>query len=495
MKLLDVSKDYFSGFQDISNYKENDAKSNLLAAVKILSYFTVIIPLGFSALYGISSLYGRVNNNQNVTKPSPYIAVDFNQQAQKILGTNTTPTSPVSTPSDKSKIEALAIEDPVSSSLNSKVDSSETIAPILTQDSPDEISEVEELTLPVNSAEDSSEIKDSTLAIADSQADFSNLPEVDLSEVLNAYDYDYQPLANQENLLHYRLSEDYKRHAKTARIYYNTNQLTKTDALRIIFQREPTNIEMGNDQYNKEHLEELFGYRQGIYNDISAKKTDGSLFKELPNSAMVYSETYLWDPPGGENKKEVACLSLPAPALDSVKQPHYDYYMKTGRLDAKKYENEIAFLFRSIEKVVRDHKDTAFDGKGIKRLVLSKFGQGAFLTALSGIDRQIAQNAYKQQMAIFLDRVKDVDLEIVMSEYFLPSNGWHDHMIIGDIIETGQERDLIINAWDPHSAPGNGNDADRSFDGAMGKGSGILLTQTSWLNKTLRSPDSAIPVT
>ncbi|MFV0339736.1 MAG: hypothetical protein ACK5MA_03770, partial [Parachlamydiaceae bacterium] len=65
-----------------------------------------------------------------------------------------------------------------------------------------------------------------------------------------------------------------------------------------------------------------------------------------------------------------------------------------------------------------------------------------------------------------------------------------ENMIIGDIVDTAQEGDLIVNAWDPHSAPGNGNDGDRSFDGAMGRGSGILATQTSWLNPTLKSKEA-----
>lgn len=68
---------------------------------------------------------------------------------------------------------------------------------------------------------------------------------------------------------------------------------------------------------------------------IKTPKADGSLFKELPNTATVYSETYMWDPPGGDHKKEIACLSVPAPALDSVNQPHYQYYMSKGKLDAK----------------------------------------------------------------------------------------------------------------------------------------------------------------
>lgn len=327
------------------------------------------------------------------------------------------------------------------------------------------------------------------------KTDSSEASNVEFSEVLQAYNPKFTPRANQANLLDYSKSEDCMRHAQTARIYYNSSQLAKEDALRIAFQREPTNIAMGSNQYNEEKLEKLFGYRKGVYNDIDAKKEDGSSFKDLPNSVTVYSETYLWDPPGGRNKKEVACLSLPAPALDSTKQPHYSYYMNAGKLDADKYEQEMKFLFKCVEKVVRDNNDTAFNNKGIKRVVLSRFGQGAFLGALTGNDAEIARNSYKKQMAIFLNRIKDLDLEIVMSEYSHPGDDiWHNKMIIGDIVKTAQEGDLIINAWDPHSAPGNGNDADYSFDGAMGKGSGILLTQTGWLNKALRSKDALSPV-
>lgn len=417
MKLIDFYENYFYGFQDISNYQKNDVKTNVLAVVKILSYFTVVIPLGFATLYGAASLYGRISKKEPLSPQDKSV----NNQAKK--------TSLI----DASKVN--------------------------------------------------------------SQIDLLKLPKTELSEVLNTYSSTFRPRANQANLLDYSKSEAYERHAQTARIYYNSNQLTESDALRIVFQREPTNIAMGNNQFNEENLQNLFGYTKGAYNDLNTKKTDGSLFKDFPNSATVYSETYLWDPPGGKNKKEVACLSLPAPALDSPNQPHYEYYMKTGKLDAEKYEQEMEFLFKTIEKVVRDHKDSAFGGKGIKRIVLSRFGQGAFLAALSKEDQKVAHHAYKRQMAIFLNKIKDIDLEIVMSEYSHPGPDiWHDKMIIGDIIKTAQEGDLIINAWDPHSAPGNGNDADHSFDGAMGKGSGILLTQTSWLNETLRSHDALVAV-
>lgn len=89
--------------------------------------------------------------------------------------------------------------------------------------------------------------------------------------------------------------------------------------------------------------------------------------------------------------------------------------------------------------------------------------------------------------------MKDSNLEIVMSEYSepQPADVWHDKMIIGDIVRPPR-KDFIVNAWDPHSAPGNGNDADHSFDGAMGRSTGILLTQTSWLNDTLKDKNSLV---
>jgi len=379
MSISGVCSSYFSGFAEISNCRRNDYSISLLAALKILSYFTVLIPLSVYAV----SLCGRVDNDPQDWK------------------------------------EAIAKRIPY-------------------------------------------------------------------HKVLSAYDPKFLPKLNQENLIEYSQSEDFKRHAKTAQIYYNSAQLTSDDALRIIFQREPTNIAMGLNQYNQAKLAQLFGYHTSVYNNPDAKKEDGALFSQMPNTAAVYAETYLWNPPGGTSKREIGCLSLPAPALDSSYQPHYNYYMSRGSLDVERYDEEIAFLFRCVEKAIRDNQKSAFKGRGFGRIVLSKFGQGAFLAALSDQDRLLAQASYRKQLAQFLSRVADLGIEVVMSEYQDPGkDAWHQNVIVGDIIQTAKDRDFIVNAWDPHSAPGNGNDADHSFDGAMGKGSGILLTQTAWLNPAL----------
>lgn len=57
MDISQVCDRYFSGFQEIKNFRNNSLSKNLMAILKIFSYFTVLIPFGF----GIASLLGRVS--------------------------------------------------------------------------------------------------------------------------------------------------------------------------------------------------------------------------------------------------------------------------------------------------------------------------------------------------------------------------------------------------------------------------------------------------
>lgn len=430
MKLYNLCQGYFNGFNDLAHFRKNNLKTNLATAIKILSYFTVIIPLVFSGLHKVASLVKRAQKKE------------FNSALDSLVSNLA-----------QYKLSPAALE-----------------------------------------AQKAFYHPKSAVKTTGSKYDFVKLPKWSLRDVLGAYSPYYAPTQNQANLREYSQSTDFKRHKLTARSYYNASQLSEEDALQVVFQREPTNIEMKPNQYNKEKLGAEFGYTKGVFNDPKLKKSDGSSFKDLPHSVSIYSETYLWNPPGQKNKIEIACLSVPAPALDVVTQPHHAYYVRHGILDANKYQQEMRFLFKSIETALRDNKDTAFEGKGIQRLVLSRFGQNNFLKSLSSSQKQKAYNAFKTELAAFLKNVEDTGVKVVMSEYSQPEEVWLDDMIIGDIAKTAKPFDLIINAWDPNSAPGNGNDNDPSFDGAMGKSTGILLTQTSWLNESLRHEDSLVAV-
>ncbi len=61
MEIINFCEDYFSlnSYNTLCNYEKHDVQTNALAALTIVSYFTVIIPIGLAVAYG-ASLYGRV---------------------------------------------------------------------------------------------------------------------------------------------------------------------------------------------------------------------------------------------------------------------------------------------------------------------------------------------------------------------------------------------------------------------------------------------------
>ncbi len=337
-----------------------------------------------------------------------------------------------------------------------------------------------------------------------------------LGTVLGAYQEVYRPNLNAKNLAQYEGSDECQRHQRTVKAYYNPSDLTTGDARTVASYRQPTNIDGKTDKYDRTKLDETLGYSDGAFYDTKLRKEDNSSFSEKPNTVALYSETNLWDPiitkvsgrrdmvsSFNPTKKEVAVLSLPAPALDTSKQPHYKYYVDGSNLNENKYSTEMNFLFRTIKKAVTDNIKTAFEEKGIKRLVLSRFGQNNFLKGLSSDQQKIARRIFQEQLNSFYADIENKcpDLKVVMSEYeeskvnlkYQELPGGMD-IVYGDILTTAEEGDFIVNAWDPHSAPGNGNDGDNSFDGAIGKGTGVLLTQTSWLNPNLRKEENFVAV-
>lgn len=65
MNVLEICKSYFSGFQDVTLPKNLTA--NVLGVFKIISYFTIVIPLFFAAVYTATPLCGRVTQSQNLS--------------------------------------------------------------------------------------------------------------------------------------------------------------------------------------------------------------------------------------------------------------------------------------------------------------------------------------------------------------------------------------------------------------------------------------------
>lgn len=325
-----------------------------------------------------------------------------------------------------------------------------------------------------------------------------------MDRYLSIYDPHYSPTRNRSNLDQYIQSDDYIRHAERALVFYDPEHMNLDDAMTIARQREPANITMIR-LYDEEKLNDLLGFTRGAFCEAGKKTSfDGALFKDHPNSVSVYSETYLWPSPGrSEGRKELAVLSLPAPALDDHKQPHWSYYMESGSFNIDRYQREMQRLALMVVKAAMHAKTNAFNRDGIKRVVISRYGQGNFLGALPLSSRGQAYRAFYQSLVEEIQKHPQElrELKIVLSEFQedssvdsemerefvnpLKESGFDVGLLHGDIKRTAKDGDLIINAWDPHSAPGNGNDADNSFDGQMGRSTGIGLTQNPAINSWL----------
>ncbi len=85
MCVTNCCKDYFSGFKKASSCCTNDAKTNVLTLLMILSYFTIIIPV---CVY-VASLCGRICKKQNLSPAD---------QQVNALANNILPPAPLTIP-------------------------------------------------------------------------------------------------------------------------------------------------------------------------------------------------------------------------------------------------------------------------------------------------------------------------------------------------------------------------------------------------------------
>ncbi len=330
---------------------------------------------------------------------------------------------------------------------------------------------------------------------------------LELEKFWNVYTAKYKPQKRAQNISAYFRSPAFGADSKTACVYHS-KKLSTSEAMVAAAIREPVNLGMKR-HYDQNKLLELVGYKVSAYCDPNCEKEDGASFSQEPTTVAIYSETIFFSPKGQD--LQIACLSVSAPALDSKDQPHYKLYAdEQGRLNVELYQQQMDLLFKMIEKAVRDHAKTAFEGQGIKRIMLSKFGQDSFLDELLELsDRDLAHDCYKKSMKAFMEKIKDLDIPVVMSEYLEKNDQGRfnfvtlqleppyledEHCVFGDFINHVQKFDFIVNPADYLTLIGNGNDGDRSFDGGMGANSGVMPVQTPLFNPTLRDPKAYIAV-
>ena len=325
------------------------------------------------------------------------------------------------------------------------------------------------------------------------------------------------PVANRTVLALYPKDPLYAPHQQTAKVYFDGRAMHVEDARVVMTHRDPVN--MGMERYfNAPLLQSILGpHGMGggsTFLDATLKKRNGESFLKKPHTVSVYAETFLWPQPGNpKGRKAIACLSVPAVALDDPRQPFFSHYVPQGKLLLLKSAATMTTLAATIVQAANENcrvgRSGAFLGAGCKRLIIPHYGMGAFLQSLPDTDKVAARTLYAETLAAALGHLDVPGLRVQIGG-FTASDFLYDTPIFEILATRGQSLmesqfrgaiqsgaetgDFIVNAWDPHSLPGNGNDADRSFDGFMGKHTGILLTQGAWFNPYLRDLSHYVPI-
>jgi len=276
----------------------------------------------------------------------------------------------------------------------------------------------------------------------------------------------------------------------------------------VIHQRVPTNISNQN-KFNVNKMEKYFGYSESGYD----KAFKDSNHKELPpNFGLLCSATvknnqvdkYMASVHNGR-KCVISVMNSIGFAFDRETQSDYIYFIDGNRMSTfqEHLENMILCIF------------AAYDSSKFSMLVLSEVGGGAFSDKLEGGSEEYLKdyfypaltNVYKSRhtkpeiillMGVTegtrIDRLEDAcpDSKVlgcgrfpdIVTQYVQHTDDEHKIIVrdfsdmIGSPAECGIlyiSEALFVNAWDPHSLVGNGNEDDNSLDRHIGRYTNMAL--------------------
>ena len=258
--------------------------------------------------------------------------------------------------------------------------------------------------------------------------------------------------------------------SETTKIYCDEGA-DKDEVIRLAREREPVNMVMDR-HYDENSLQKNFGYKTSAYQNIYSES------RKTPANIAVYTKTPVkW----GEKETTANVINVIAPALDSKKQPDYKIFFDTkNNTDIFRkylYAQHMESVFNKIFQAAVDNNN--------KEIILSGFGLG-FFSSLCG--EVAAQDGYKTGLKNSLKKFESNLLKrgIKISYNSYEANdtfpdgiirsltkNLRGEKIIGGIDEIvfkqNDENRLYVNAWDPHSFVGNGNEGDNSLDGWWGR--------------------------
>jgi hypothetical protein len=236
------------------------------------------------------------------------------------------------------------------------------------------------------------------------------------------------------------------------KVFYHQDRCNVEDVVALMREREPCNIGMRR-MYHQDSMKEVFGYSVGAY----AYTNEG---RQMPNLAVYCNATMRLGP----HMANAHVLNLIGVALDHPKQPDFIYFR----------DRPIEDLIHAYRRMWELALAAAKRLPTITTVALYNVGGGAFAGKYGP---HFATDVFEPAFAPLRPLFEEAGLR-------LTGYDWNRHRFtagpIPDILETDNLAEtLYINAWDPWSLIGNGNENDNSLDGAWGRISNMAVL--GWL--------------
>ena len=277
---------------------------------------------------------------------------------------------------------------------------------------------------------------------------------------------------------------------KTVVYYHKEDDLEKVK--QMVKEREPCNINMrriyfgefkaaplrgadlnsisdariseADSESNEKDLVNNFGWRYGAYQYSTVDQL-------MPNIA-IYCHATVLRPTG---YKKVHVINLVGYAFDCMEQPDYQYFKtKPNEYVIDKYYEVWHKAFVAAVHLKRSGK--------IDKIKIFNVGGGAF----SGLfEADFIEHIFEPAFLPFIPSFEAAGIEVLG---YNQNTQRFDGGFIPDTldIDTEMEKTLYVNAWDPWSLIGNGNERDESLDGYWGRCSNMAVLGWSLTNTEIK---------
>lgn len=291
---------------------------------------------------------------------------------------------------------------------------------------------------------------------------------------------------------------NHKELLEEVKVYYDKKDKDLDVIKKLVYQREPVNMGT-NRYYDKDKLQELFGYRTGYYDEYYEKN------KKLPPNIAIFTRAGLKRDGEETVTTNINIINSIGYAFDSPEQSDYKYFFKNGRDNINKEELKGNYIniFNKIFKCACDHN--------CKLIVFCLVGGGFFSDRYPGgrvgFMREIFAPCFNDVKKFYDDKMENNKFDINFmgasdDPTFFKTNFDTDYKDIGyfpdniDKVRDELNTTLFVNGWDMLSVIGNGNGQDlRSIDGNIGNFTTAGVLGSGLTNRYLRDSEANyIPV-